>query len=98
MLTIKSDLILSYLQRIDKTLLMVGSEGCIACKKLKPQIHDIQDKYPDITFVYMEGNKYTESSDYLDITHFPTLIYFEGVIEKNRMIGSDINKIIKLWK
>jgi thiol-disulfide isomerase/thioredoxin len=98
MLTVKSDLIVSYLQRIDKTLLMVGSETCPACIKLKPQLHDIQDQYPDITFVFMDGNKHEESSDYLDITHFPTLIYFEGEIEKKRMMGSDIKKIIKLWK
>lgn len=77
---------------------MVGGETCFACKRLKPKLNDIQGRYPDITFVYMEGNKYTNSSDYLDITHYPTLIYFEGVVEKNRMVGSDIDKVIKLWK
>ena len=97
MITIKSDLINTYLERIDKATVIFASENCATCQKLKPNIPELEDKYPDITFMYLNGDKFIESADLYDITHYPTVIYFDSGVEVKRVITGDIKKIEKLW-
>ena len=97
MITVKSDLINSYLERIDKAVVVFSSETCPTCQKLKTSIPILEDRYPDITFIYLDGNKFNNSADLYDIIHFPTVIYFDSGVEVKRVITGDIKKIEKLW-
>lgn len=96
MITIKEDIIVSYLERLDRSLVMFGSSNCGACNNLKPQLEKIEPKYNSIPFLFLDGDKHTNSADLFNVDYYPTMIIFEGEIPITRITTSDKNKIINL--
>jgi thiol-disulfide isomerase/thioredoxin len=96
MITIKSLPIQNYTKQLDKAIIIFGTPTCSACKKITTIIVPLLEKvYTDITFLFLDGDRFTDTADYYDIEYYPTLIYFEQGIEKKRIQSTSIKEIEK---
>lgn len=94
MLTIKSVPLQNYTRGIEKSVIIFGSPTCQACKKLITIIIPILEQtHPDITFMFLDGDKFVGTADYYDIEFYPTLIYYIYGVEQKRLVSSNIKEI-----
>lgn len=65
------------------------SDSCVACKKLSPVLADYEEEHEDSIAVYKVNTGYdTELSEKYSVQANPTLILFEGGVEKARNVGA----------
>ena len=81
-----------------KLLVIYGSMGCGACKRIKPKLKNVSELLP---MVYVDVNICPRSVQLYPepIKFYPTFVYFENGYFKskvdNQTIWFDIEKIIK---
>jgi thiol-disulfide isomerase/thioredoxin len=94
MVTIKSLPLQNYTKQLDKAVIIFGSPECKACKAVTGIIVPILEKvYPEITFLFLDGDKFSGIADYYKIEYYPTLVYFEQGVETKRIQSSSIKEI-----
>lgn len=97
MITLKSDNLSKYLEKLpNKVLLIFASPTCPLCKEIVPEIEkQLGDK---ISILYIDGDKWEDIADKYDIEFYPTIIYLIDGVEKkriDRVNSKNINKILK---
>jgi thiol-disulfide isomerase/thioredoxin len=81
-----------------KLLVIYGSRGCGACKRMKPKLKSISELLP---MVYVETPMFPRATQLYPepIKYYPTVVLFGGGYYKatidNHTIWFDIEKIIK---
>jgi thioredoxin 1 len=98
MIHIKSLPLQNYTRQLEKVVIIFGSQTCDACKKLTTIIIPLLEKvHTDVEFLFLDGDKFNGIADYYQIDYYPTLIYFEQGIEKNRLVSTSIKEIEKTF-
>jgi thioredoxin 1 len=83
----ESNLFALFEQKLDM-IIMVSASWCNPCKLIKPEFHMFSTIYKNITFVYIDVNKYKdESKQFIDrnVSALPTFLFC-----KNKNIVSKI--------
>jgi thioredoxin-like negative regulator of GroEL len=94
MIIIKSLPLQNYTRQLDKAVIIFGSPTCEACKNLTSIIVPLLEKvHTDVTFLFLDGDKFSGIADFYKIEYYPTLVYFEQGIEKRRIQSNSIKKI-----
>jgi thioredoxin 1 len=75
------------LKNQDKVLLKCSAGWCVPCKQLKPTLTQIENVFPSIHQVEVDGEDLPEVFEQLGVMQVPTLIYFENGEEKGRKTG-----------
>lgn len=79
------------------------SDSCVPCKRLSPVLAEIEERYTDsINIAKININFDAELAEKYEVQAAPTLIFFKGGKEIERLIGSvknsDITEIIEKLK
>jgi thiol-disulfide isomerase/thioredoxin len=100
MITIKSFPLQNYIRQVEKAVVVFGSTTCPACKKLNEIIVPLLEQvHMDVEFMFLDGDRFESTADYYDIEFYPTLVYFVGGKEKERVQSTNIKEIeSKLFK
>ena len=100
MITIKSFPLQNYIRQVEKAVVVFGSPTCPACKKLNEIIVPLLEQvHTDVEFMFLDGDRFESTADYYDIEFYPTLVYFVGGKEKERVQSTNIKEIeSKLFK
>jgi thioredoxin 1 len=94
MIHIKSLPLQNYTRQLEKAVIIFGTPTCKACKAVTDIVVPLLEKvYADVGFLFLDGDKFSDIADYYNIDYYPTLIYFEQGIEKNRLVSTSIKEI-----
>lgn len=94
MIHVKSLPLQNYTRQLEKAVIIFGSPTCTACKKVTAIIVPLLEKvYTNVEFLFLDGDKFSGTADYYNINYYPTLIYFEHGVEKNRLVSTSIKEI-----
>ncbi len=79
------------------------SDSCVPCKRLSPVLAEIEERYADsINIAKININFDAELAEKYEVQAAPTLIFFKGGQETERLIGavkkSEITEIIEKLK
>jgi len=98
MIAIKSLPISNYIKQLDTAVIIFGSPTCKACRALTTIIVPLLEKvYTEVTFLFLDGDRFSGTADYYKVEYYPTLVYFEQGIEKKRIQSSSIKEIEKVF-
>jgi thioredoxin 1 len=96
MITIKSFPLQNYTRQVEKAVVIFGSPTCSACKRVTGIVVPLLEQvYTDVEFMFLDGDKFESTADYYDIEYYPTLVYFVGGKEKERVQSTNIKEIEK---
>jgi len=97
MITIKSFPLQNYTRQVEKAVVVFGSLTCSACKKVTEIVVPLLEQvHTDIEFMFLDGDRFESTADYYDIEYYPTLVYFVGGKEKERVQSTNIKEIEKV--
>ncbi len=97
MIHVKSFPLQNYTRQVEKAVVIFGSYTCSACRTVTEVVVPLLEQvHTDVEFMFLDGNKFEGTADYYDIQHYPTLIYFEGGVEKKRIQSTNIKEIEKI--
>jgi thioredoxin 1 len=78
----------------EKILVEFGADWCTACKTLKPKLVELSGEYENITFVYLNVDKYENMDKVVElgIKSLPTVVIYNGNEEVEWLKGPQTNK------
>lgn len=86
-----------HLRITPKTLVYLTAPWCGPCKALRPVIEKYAVEHPDVTIVKVDADSCRPVLSQLNVRGVPTLIVFEGDVEKARHSGvASADKITEL--
>lgn len=69
----------------NKTIVIMGTANwCAPCKVIKPKIKDLSSELPDVLFLIVDVDKFSQIAEHFNITAMPTFV----IIKDNRIINS----------
>ncbi|RDU36168.1 thiol reductase thioredoxin [Neobacillus piezotolerans] len=72
-----------------KHVFMFSADWCPDCRVIEPVMPDIEEKFKDFTFVYVDRDKFIDLCQQLDVYGIPSFIGFEGGKELGRFVSKD---------
>ena len=96
MITIKSFPLQNYTKQFDKSVVIFGSLTCSACRTVTEVVVPLLEQvHTDVEFMFLDGDRFESTADYYDIEYYPTLVYFVGGKERERVQSTNIKEIEK---
>lgn len=85
----------SILKKEGKILLYIGATWCGPCKKLKPQIINMESEYPDVSFYAadVDENESLCQNSELKVSSVPMTVIINNHNIINEIIGTDFDGI-----
>jgi thioredoxin 1 len=79
-------------------ILKFSAEWCGPCKRIQPVFEKLSndEKYNNITFVYVDVDESREICETCDVSAMPTFILFKNGNEMSRLEGGNENKLINM--
>jgi len=96
MIQLSEDITLdSILKKEGKTLLYIGASWCGPCKKLKPQIINLESNYQDVSFYAadVDVNEALCQDDRIQVASVPMTVIINNHIIRNEIVGNDFDGI-----
>ncbi len=96
MITIKSFPLQNYTRQVEKAVVIFGSYTCSACRTVTEVVVPLLEQvHTDVEFMFLDGDRFESTADYYDIEYYPTLVYFVGGKERERVQSTNIKEIEK---
>lgn len=96
MITIKSFPLQNYTRQVEKAVVIFGSYTCSACRTVTEVVVPLLEQvHTDVEFMFLDGDRFESTADYYNIEYYPTLVYFVGGKEKERVQSTNILEIEK---
>lgn len=73
----------------EKVMVQYGAAWCGNCKITKPKFKRMAEENPDITFVYVDAEKFPGSRKYAEVSNLPT---FAGFVNGELKLQKQGNK------
>ena len=73
-----------------KVVIQYGASWCGNCKLIKPKFKKLAQENPNLTFIYVDAEKFPKSRQYANVNNLPT---FAGFINTNLVNQTQGNKI-----
>jgi len=78
MIELENDGLLELISNNNKVMVQFGAGWCGNCKITKPKFKRLSTENTDITFVYVDAEKFPESRKLANVTNLPTFAGFVG--------------------
>ena len=78
MIELGLDNLLEYVSNNSKVMVQFGAGWCGNCKITKPKFKRLATENTDVTFVYVDAEKFPESRKLANVTNLPTFAGFVG--------------------
>lgn len=72
-----------------------SAEWCAPCKRMETLIKKMENEFSDINFFDVDVDVCNELAKKYKVKTLPTLIFFDGKKEKNRIIGSILTEPLR---
>lgn len=95
-LELQEDNLEQILSKIESTIVMIGADWCPDCDDAHPIFDKVSDESKDISFIYVDADKFPNSRDLVEFTHIPTFVAFKTLNKIGQESGSDIDTIKKV--
>ena len=83
-LELKEDNLANILSENPKALVQFGASWCGQCRLLKPKVKRLGENSDDVSVLYVDAEKFTESRKLATVTNLPTFaIYHNGKLVKD---------------
>ena len=79
-------------------LLDFTATWCNPCRQIAPFFKELSKKYLNVYFVKVDVDKFSELSDFYEVSLMPTFIFLENKLIKGRVDGADKLNIEKLFE
>jgi thiol-disulfide isomerase/thioredoxin len=78
MIELGVDNLLEYVSNNSKVMVQFGAGWCGNCKITKPKFKRLATENTDVTFVYVDAEKFPESRKLANVTNLPTFAGFKN--------------------
>ncbi|GGM26339.1 thioredoxin-like protein YtpP [Paraliobacillus quinghaiensis] len=89
MRTLQSETELETIILEGKTVLLFSADWCPDCRVIEPFLPELEEKYADITFVYVDRDKFIDTCIKYDIFGIPSFLAFEDGNEVGRFVSKN---------
>jgi thiol-disulfide isomerase/thioredoxin len=72
-----------------KHLFLFSADWCRDCQVIEPVLPEIEAKFPEYTFVYVDRDQFIDLCGELSVFGIPSFIAFENNIELGRFVSKD---------
>jgi thiol-disulfide isomerase/thioredoxin len=72
-----------------KTIFMFSANWCPDCRFIDPVLPEIEAKFKEYTFVYVDRDQFIDVCQQLDVFGIPSFIAFENGNELGRFVSKD---------
>jgi thiol-disulfide isomerase/thioredoxin len=76
MIELGMDNLLEYVSNNSKVMVQFGAGWCGNCKITKPKFKRLSTENEDVTFIYVDAEKFSESRGLASVTNLPTFASF----------------------
>ncbi|MBA4537709.1 thioredoxin family protein [Bacillus aquiflavi] len=89
------------LQNNGKIMFLFSTDWCPDCRVIEPFLPEIEAKYSEFTFVYVDRDKFIDLCSQFDIFGIPSFLAFENgkelgrFVSKNRKTRDEIEQFIE---
>ena len=84
------------LQNNEKVFVLYGASWCGNCRMIKPKVSSLASETQEVSFYYVDAEKFPGSREFAEITNLPTFAVFnQGKLVKQAM-GNKIEKVQEL--
>jgi thiol-disulfide isomerase/thioredoxin len=70
-------------------IFMFSADWCPDCRVIEPILPEVEEKFSDYTFVYVDRDEYIDLCGQLDIFGIPSFIAFRDGEESGRFVSKD---------
>ncbi|AGX02034.1 MULTISPECIES: thioredoxin family protein [Bacillus] len=70
-------------------IFMFSADWCPDCRIIEPILPEVEEKFSDYTFVYVDRDEYIDLCGQLDIFGIPSFIAFRDGEESGRFVSKD---------
>lgn len=89
MITLESDQQLQELIKNDSVILMFSAEWCPDCRVIEPVLPELEEKYNEWLFVYVDRDTYIHVCAKHDIFGIPSFIAYRNGQEAGRFVSKE---------
>ncbi|TCT19910.1 thiol-disulfide isomerase/thioredoxin [Melghiribacillus thermohalophilus] len=72
-----------------KTVLLFSADWCPDCRLIEPFMPEIEKKYEEFQFVYVDRDDFIDLCQEYDVFGIPSFIAFENGVEIGRFVSKD---------
>lgn len=72
-----------------KTILMFSADWCPDCRVIEPILPEIEEKFSNYTFIYVDRDKFIDVCSQYDVFGIPSFIGFNDGDEVGRFVSKD---------
>jgi thiol-disulfide isomerase/thioredoxin len=72
-----------------KTIFLFSADWCPDCRFIEPVLPEIENKYTDYQFVYVDRDQFIDLCAELDVFGIPSFIAYENGKEIGRFVSKD---------
>lgn len=96
-LELTEDNLTEVLDQNDKVLVQFGAGWCGNCRLMKPKVKKLAQTDENVTFVYVDAEKYPESRKLAEVTNLPTFAIYKGGKFANQVVSSKEEQLKSLY-
>ncbi|WP_163526674.1 thioredoxin family protein [Halobacillus ihumii] len=89
MITLESDGQLKELLNENRTILLFSADWCPDCRVIEPVLPDIEERFKEWTFVYVDRDKFIHVCAEHDVFGIPSFVAFHKGQEAGRFVSKD---------
>ncbi|MBX0359073.1 thioredoxin family protein [Halobacillus sp. Nhm2S1] len=89
MITLESDQQMKELQNKESVIFLFSADWCPDCRVIEPFLPELEDKYPDWTFVYVDRDQFIHICAENDVFGIPSFLAFKDGEEVGRFVSKD---------
>lgn len=93
MLELNNDNLDTILSSNDMVMVQYGAGWCGNCKITKPKFKKLSQENPEVSFVYVDAEKFPNSRQFADVTNLPTFAGFKKGNLVKQLQGNKIETI-----
>ncbi|AJD91818.1 thioredoxin [Jeotgalibacillus malaysiensis] len=72
-----------------KHIFMFSADWCPDCRVIEPILPEVESKYPDYQFIYVDRDEFIDICADLSVFGIPSFVAFEGGTETGRFVSKD---------
>ncbi|GEN51763.1 thioredoxin family protein [Halobacillus faecis] len=89
MITLESDQQMKELQNKQSVIFLFSADWCPDCRVIEPFLPELEDKYSDWTFVYVDRDQFIHICAENDVFGIPSFLAFKDGEEVGRFVSKD---------